>query len=1596
MSRKFKSQASSGRVGTFGNSGFGSTQSSTLSYIQEPLDYSGISDANVVVALKNLTKKDSTTKTKALEDLQAGLVTDNDISDALLETWVRLFPRLSIDNARRVRQLAHSLNGQLCAKCGKRVAKHLPKIAGAWLSGLFDNDRAAAKAAQDALSTVFPNQEKIQGLRKAFQEAILEYCRDALLNETAQTLSDERAVSVEDAQATHARVVSTSISVVSSLLEHLPSEEVAKQSYLYEAVFGDKGFWENAAHSDSTVRKALHRLVRVCLNKQPAFVSDNLKLVSHAFLYKALPSDQTGSSLDYAQTLHVLTRELPTAWTEAYTGKKPAMSRLRQCLKTGSYSGPPGFWDAMSNVFQILPAEVLPKSYDESADLLLAARDGVTRKEERFNASAAWPAYFTLVDLAARQLSSEDCDKILQNFAVPPISQYLQPSDETSQWNVTGAKAAQLVSKAAMVKGFGPLLEREWPAYADKLIESAKTSQPEQSKDFDKSQKHVATTGERWADLQRELYATAYDLPDSTRSVFADANAKILSEAIALLKTRNGKPYGAAAIVEQQLRTCSSELLRDQNFKNTLLAFLKNDMPSLVYSPAQRHLTRCLYAVVSESEFQEVFDTTLAAILRGDDTDNSKTKALHAFFPMNTPLQAVELARSSEVLQSFLTTLAIAHADASSANLFSDLMKLGVVASETSDRLLSQLTDSLSLSGPEQQVAITTFDKIASANQQALKAFMSSPNGAGEQLMPIVLRLEQSADDSVAEKAAALSSKLTSTLGSEATGARFDMILHNLEKVSSQSLPMDTVLELGSKVNAESGKNNHSLPNIDVFRRATIAVIKSPKESLGLHSPLGGAVHIVRSEPSKPSQAVEYDGEGLSQALRMSMYLASTIGADIASFSSGHASAYVALLSVCVLLVEDCLSIKGANAMWLPSEAQALEHEIMEFVRDAHAVLAEVSAKNEDEFFAGLSTLKADSGKFSPLAYYASLAAVKAHENIFELQGHGTDLNKSCEDTLRTVRASKDPLALTAYIVEYAQPLTGAQYLTRLCNELVADLTALDIEAKESDGLGSLVILNAILNSQDDISSTIAKNRMVFMVKHIIAWLELGTSLAVKAEVLKVLTSLLPSMSDMYGEHWAQVTKILISLWSASPSTDDDPIVSESKILVINASLRLYSALEQLTRAEEPNDDLVETTKENKDQSLNGLVNLLKSSSDVSDLHHQPLMITNELLARTLSKTSVKSLNDAEDLFPLLYAPSHAIQSATFTLLQKHIPAAQEQISFDAALENKTAQLPDELLSLIIEAPTLDTLADASFDVAMPLQLQGFLNSWRVLFEHFNGSSYRVKTDYVEQLKDGGYVSGLLSLTFDFLGHTRGRPVDASKFDVKQYTSDSEPNVERDVQWLLTHLYYLALTHLPSLVKAYVLDIRSRQTPQIIETWTAKYISPLTITSSLQEVADWAEKSVKDDPDYENMTVKVGMRSREVNVAYLVDEQHMAIKVVLPEAYPLDAAKVTSVNRVAVKEEKWQSWLRNCQGVITFSNGSITDALAAWRKNVSGTLKGQTECAICYSIISGAKELPTKRCQTCKNLFHASCLFKWFKSSNASTCPLCRNAFNFN
>lgn len=1402
----------------------------------------------------------------------------------------------------------------------------MPRIAGPWLASTFDGDRAAARAAFEALNVVFTSPEKVLGVKKTFQRSILEYCRDVILRETIQTLSDERTVSSDDAKATYGRVVATALSTVRMLMVDLTPADRAKEVEIYEEILREPKLWSLVHNEDAGVRRAMDRLAQTCLQKQPELVEDHLKAISTAFIYHGLQSDQTSSALEFLQTLELLTAKYPAIWNGLYSGKKPAISRLRLFMKQGTQGAPSTFWQSLNKLLKSLPLDLFPIEEEDSSELLSALRTGVGRKEERFNASVAWPVYYTLVDLVISCINQEHGKTITQTSVLPIIKQYLHPSPETAEWAITSARASSLISQVVNIKYVQEIVGEEWPLQADQLIELARLSQPEQSKDFEKSQRHVASTAERFADLQRDMWS----LNGSMADVFRANSLRVIKECIGLLESRNGKPYGAAAVIESLLRSCSRGLLQDTEIRTTYITFVRERLPAFISGPSKRQLMSGLYSLQNEPDFQTLVDTVLEEILQRDDTVEAKLDVLHAAFTPATPSQAVQVALTNVKLQDFIAHEVAAEKSSSSASLFANLAKAGAVSDHTVEKTLSDLTTSLSVHDSSQN-SIAAIETLWDADETTVRKFMAGNASTADQLIPNVLKLEQSTDDAVADKAAALSIKLSSAIGGPGLARnRFSMITQNLETTSESSLSIDSLLEMADRLlGADRTVDDPAalLPSLETWTSALCVTMKPPKTSLALLSPLGGVTQLVH-DGNRNELDISYDGDGLSQALRIAMFITKLLtSTDIAKGLGSRSASVHALLYATTMTADDNLSISGANGLWRMHD-QDTEELVLEFISEASKIFSEYFKglrPNLDqdsggymEFTSTLHGLKTDQDMFSSSSYYAGLSSAKAHDSLCEMHGSSSEQTQQAEKVVKERRSAKDPIGIAAAIAGFRQSLAGSQGLSRYCNELVADLTDLDIDANAQRGFEQLALFNVILTTQEDGIAVVAKQRRIFLVKRLLSWLQASPSLAAQAEICKALSPSFEGISDMYGEHWEQVISYLVGFWTYS--ANGSPIAdSEDAVTMMNASLRLLQTLRRLSKSEEPNDDLSDALNEKQDAIHTALVALLLAACQANDERHQPLQLTHELLARQLSGIPYKSMKDVDELYPLLYAPSRAVMQAAFDLLHRQIPAAQEQISFDAALDNKTAQLPDELLSMLLEAPTLDSLADASFHRMMPQALQSYLYSWRVLFDHFEGSSYKVKNDYVEQLKDGSYLTNLLDLVFDFLGHTRGRPADTSRFDVQEYIPDTEPSPEKDVQWLLAHLYFLALTHLPSLVKSYYLDIRSRQTSQAIDTWTAKHISPLVIRSSLEAVDEWSKKSVNEDPEYEKMTVKVGMRSREINVSYVVDEQTMAIKVVLPEAYPLASAQVVGVSRVAVKEEKWQSWLRNCQGVITFS-----------------------------------------------------------------------------
>jgi hypothetical protein len=452
--------------------------------------------------------------------------------------------------------------------------------------------------------------------------------------------------------------------------------------------------------------------------------------------------------------------------------------------------------------------------------------------------------------------------------------------------------------------------------------------------------------------------------------------------------------------------------------------------------------------------------------------------------------------------------------------------------------------------------------------------------------------------------------------------------------------------------------------------------------------------------------------------------------------------------------------------------------------------------------------------------------------DAIEIAGWRNTQTPQLQDSLKSVRKDKAILPIIAYLNAFREPLAASKSCERMCNELIADLTGLDIEQKYDEALRQLVQLNSLLQGQDGITATIAKQRLVFFVKHVVPWLQAhSVARPLKVELCRALTILLPIMGDMYGEHWTDILKFLTASWTSTNELLEHKPTTTSPIPFAHASLKLYAQLRNLTQTEEPNDDLVDAWKETEQSVADGLVNLLKHSQHFPDEFHQPLKMYNDVLARQIAKVSLKNLESTEDLFQLLYVESQPVQQTAFNILHKQIPEAMEEISVAAALEKTIARLPDELLSLIIQVPTVAALAEANFERSIPLPLRGYLLSWLLVFDHLEHASFKVKNDYVDHIKEGEYLPGLLNFTFDFLGHAHNKPVDVSKLDITTYEPDVEPP-KRDLQWLLTHLYFLCLRHVPSLTKSWFIDCKSRATVVTLEPWTEKYVSDDSTSNS--------------------------------------------------------------------------------------------------------------------------------------------------------------------
>ncbi|KAI5464974.1 hypothetical protein BGZ63DRAFT_350234 [Mariannaea sp. PMI_226] len=1588
----------SGFGGFSGSGGPGASSGSSLSYLAEPPSFTSVSDPNVVVSLKNVLKKDSTTKGKALEELLAYVQAhpydkDGGVEEAILEVWVQVYPRTSIDNSRRVRELSHNVQFELMKSARRRFERHIPNIVGAWLAGPFDRDRVVARAASDGLTSFLSTPEKVSGFWTKCQGQILDYAIEAI-RETKDSLSDERSTTAEDAEAKYFRVVTASLSLVLGLLQRIDESNLEKQRDRYDEYFGEDNVWRAITFNDATVRKAVCQLLFASIDRKLPYAESTK--VKQAIITGGLKTNQLGSALEYVRALTKMTQAYPDVWVSSKSPSDPKspISRLQAFIAKGSQGSQSRFWTYLDQLLSILPAEVITP--DTASSLLTALKSGITNRDEpRTNTSPAWKCFIDTSRRLLKSLPEADQLPFVQEHLFPLIEQFLFSVSEKTAAIPLGPNAISVLVEAyiIIVEAAPDVVAAspgEWDRLATVFCSKISGSLPEVSRDYHQSQEKIAEEGRRWFSLVGQIedkLSTACGLPDHTIA----PSGKLIAKSISLLESRNLKPYGAARILEYALSTAPRLFAGNaaKQVSTFLLSLSEDDAAKAIASPSSRYLLSCIHLQGAVSDgLAPVWASWIQAIL-GLPPSPARDSALASLISRDT---GSALARNHIVLQQYIVAQSISavKGEVGSWEVFEAAVTYQSLTDESYRDLLRQLASILE---KEPQFTENTLKALETVAKSRPNLF-SQDEAIHTSLIAQLLSLSEIDDTTVSAPAIAI----RSLLDSHGDGKQpvLSIIQSNLERAGAQSLDIETLV-LQAQSAAETDIPIEELfPSTNAWMTELVPFLEQPiNPSLAITNNLAGACALIPGHSEASLLRVPRDRKGRSIPMRMALYVCQLTESNLSLFKLPKAFQVEILYLQCltVQLVSDQIACMEENRLWKTVGHTEASIQAESFITSMRTILntltSEIKTWDDSSVIYDLVNLLAEhSRELTPRGLYSARALGELVQTLVESHGSRLEASLLKPDLLKISAPTVLPAA--ALITGFKESLQPSKLANTFCNRIVSEVAGMAPNGEKT--LMALVLLNACAQIYESGELPVANNRIVFAVRQITTWLDdpEDLDLALRAEICRSLNHLLPCMKDVYGSYWEKTIEFCINLWNQANKYDLD-----RSLPFIHSSLRLFKTLESL---QEPNDDFVDALKEFESAKPRALLELLRLPRDAFS---QPLEIVDAMLCREVDKIPLSRIKDLSDIYGLVASESRDIQTAAFNLLHRAIPAQQEQKSVDILLDKTDARLPDELFSLLLDAPTLAKYSDEML-AEFPSPIRSYLLSWKLVFDAYSTSSFKIRNDFTENLKTDNTLTPLMEFMFDVLGHSAAHPLKLERvnleaqhiqdYDVKLAESEAE---EKNMQWLLVHLFYLTLKFTPGLFRTWYINCRSKQTRIAVESWTAKYFSPLTISDTLDEVQQWADTQEPPAMDEQELTVKIARAAREVTAGYEVDEEQALIAIRIPPSYPIEGVSVIGLHRVAVSERKWQSWIMTTQGVITFSNGNIVDGLQVFKRNIVGALKGQSECAICYSIISTDKRMPDKRCTTCKNLFHRGCLYKWFQTSSQNTCPLCRNPIDY-
>nr|XP_006825327.1 PREDICTED: E3 ubiquitin-protein ligase listerin-like [Saccoglossus kowalevskii] len=1658
-----------GRVST-GFVGFGAL-SGDLGYVPlqgvEDIDTSVDSDFRMV--MRKITKKDVTTKLKAIQEFTSLCKDkDEDSVKGTLPYWRRLYSRTCMDYDRRVREALQQAHEQLALKVRRSLAPHLKSIMGPWLLSQCDTYAPAASAAKSAFNSAFPLSKQSEAILFC-KEDILMYIQDNLFKQTAATLSDPKSTPAEEMETKYNRVITSSFLALNYFLLSIPKKEHENLVEIYRTLFEEPKFWKYSKSKTPMIRGAFYSTISALCQVVPEMTNKYSVKLTPSVLGNLDDTDPVVCQPLWEAVLYVVS--IITECWQHINVRKALLPKLWSVFRQGGNGSASVVYPNFLPLLSKIPSEIISQNVQFYQEWFGNMKTGLTVERVLMSSSecsAIIVAYMECLRLSLQKHLQDTAEnRLIQNYL---ILDQLMPMIETS---IVEEKTQQ--SSSSLYVQICDLVN-----YLEK--ESDKETNLRLLELFWENLTCICVKYVNDDSIARQLENMALLLeciksPDIARKMTLKKSVKVKfsEDAVntgARRKTMPTDEEEPKMVVVDDVKSegITQASLLDLVCKVTSISLqVIQSTQSLVH---QRFLARLVKRFADAKLFNSLV-TKRTDILSDESElkqDIDKTYTSKFFHMILLPwIDEVENHRGMYsvdcIVDLVLTVIKSCHDEAE---------KTSILNEATTDWCDPDITRWLK--GPEFgkkliQVAVQLCHNSLTSDTS------ESSNDSSWMIISLGLSTNQNLD--------IVSDKLKQTwkAGTKSLICQFGALLKddgflcravswikqtlmtcttcksaNHLAESAVQLCHIVISSLPSEVDVDDSKdssNNHIiltlwdilLPSSDEWNEHRTHLPNNWKATLAMKRIITVA-DIPESFTSSCSSTPKYILLSIFSSVmfkkcchsnRMMMDLDSESISNVLDIGD-----FLPSVLECVYGLKWCHSVLG-----LPAFKSPYPQVVTGYLSDVE-VSWEILSSNLEEIFhnyqAGhwelLLALTFERSLqngylWSQCTSYIISSCIQ--NNIFQfdvIQCAGTlDRFAILDDGSLHTLQSVIPYITSEEVLQLIE-INVAKLLT--CTE--SENTVL------SSGTGALSIINKCLHHSTTITSDLLISALdqLASLKDEIDELFLfscnmneitSSKMNFNIEAAELMISVVKRKPDVFvTKHWDFFMCSLVSwIQSCAESLRNEPTIL---CQVFSCSvLDLLSAVSDYIQSGTHTLNTSQISEWHEFFSDNAYTTLFPlfihiidclSSKDECELDDEVIQslcvamtgITSQQMKE--SKITMKLRVDISHhlpdeiqsllnhLCPLMILKRKDVQVTACQLLLKlipELPKLDESLLLEIEDKDEIVLFPTGAVMEVLNATSdyLDDflspvrVGDCVFIEAYSDQYHytfAYLSSWNLLLAFFKSAKAELRAGYAAYLRKHKMVDSLLSNLFRLMPMVPVVSTDAAVTKTSMFNSLPQLNIkgkcpETEIHHLACAVYQSALEDLPAMVRQWW-NSQDKRVAAHVDGFTTKYVTPSLVSQEIQSIQN-SEQTL------ENLTVKGRPITREIIATYTMDlSEEVSIELViqLPPNYPLGKVVVDSGKKIGVSTSQWRNWMLQLTTFLVHQNGSVMDGLTLWKRNVDKRFEGLEDCMICFSVIHGSSySLPRLTCRTCKKKYHSECLYKWFSTSNQSTCPLCRNLF---